>query len=103
MKKRVFLNPVIGDKATLIKTAEETNGEFTLLEVELVPGGGNALHAADGLVDKKSMPRNLLHTAVLVSMAGTIPTGIIKLFIPLFQVIASFSKKTEAELINKYC
>jgi mannose-6-phosphate isomerase-like protein (cupin superfamily) len=47
MRKRVFINPQIGDKATLIKSAEETHGEYSLLEIELVPGGGNMVHAHD--------------------------------------------------------
>jgi len=114
MKRRVFHNPVIGDKVTLIKSAEETNGECSLLEVELVPGGGNALHTRDTFTEKFHVLEgrltvklgtavHQLERAVLVSMAGTIPTGLIKLLMPLFQLIANFSKKTEAELINKYC
>ncbi|MBL7844930.1 MAG: cupin domain-containing protein [Cyclobacteriaceae bacterium] len=47
MRRRVFINPLIGDKATLIKSAEETNGAYSLLEIELVPGGGNLVHAHD--------------------------------------------------------
>ncbi len=42
--RRVISNPVLKDKITFLKTAEETNGEYTLLEMELAPGGGNALH-----------------------------------------------------------
>ncbi len=177
MRKRVFHNPVIGDKVTLVKTTEETKGEYTLIEVEVVPGGGNALHthdsysekftviegrlsvnlygtvhqveagesatvpvkaahcfmnntrkpvkflvefrpaqpgfekaiaigyglAADGLVTKKSMPKNIIHAAILVVLSDTSPTGFVKLLIPIFRVIALFSRKTEAELVNKYC
>jgi quercetin dioxygenase-like cupin family protein len=44
MKKRVFVNPVIGDKASLIRSAEETKGEYTLFQIEVLPGGGNSLH-----------------------------------------------------------
>lgn len=44
MKTRVYENPLIGDKVTFIKTSEETNGEYTLVEVELKAGGGNSLH-----------------------------------------------------------
>lgn len=177
MKKRVFYNPVIGDKATLVKTSDDTNGEYTLMEIEVMPGGGNAVHvhetysenftvlegrltvslnglnrdlepgesktippnsphcfsnysnapvkflvefrpaqpgfekaiaigyglAADGLVDKKSMPKNILHAAVLVVLSGTVPTGFLKTLMPLFRLIAGFSKKTEQQLIDKYC
>lgn len=44
MKSRTYENPLIGDKVTFLKTAGETNGEFTLVEVELKAGGGNSLH-----------------------------------------------------------
>ncbi len=44
MEKRVFENPLIKDKVTLIETSRETNGAYTLLEVELLPGGGNGPH-----------------------------------------------------------
>jgi quercetin dioxygenase-like cupin family protein len=45
MKNRVYENPVFGDKATFLKTAAETNGEYTQIRIELAPGGGNTLHA----------------------------------------------------------
>lgn len=45
MEKRVFQNPLIKDKITFLKTSKETNGEYTLVEVELAVGGGNNLHA----------------------------------------------------------
>ncbi len=41
---RVYENPVFGDKAVFLKTFEETNGDSTLLEITLAPGGGNAMH-----------------------------------------------------------
>lgn len=44
MEKRVFENPLIKDKVTLLKSSEETNGAYTLLEIVLEPGGGNSLH-----------------------------------------------------------
>lgn len=44
MEKRVFENPIIQDKVTILASAEETNGAYTLLEVELEAGGGNELH-----------------------------------------------------------
>jgi quercetin dioxygenase-like cupin family protein len=42
-ERRVY-NPVQKDYATFLKTAAETNGELSLLEVELAPHGGNFLH-----------------------------------------------------------
>lgn len=43
-RERVIENPVIGDRVTFLKTAEETNGEYMLAKVELAPHGGNAMH-----------------------------------------------------------
>jgi quercetin dioxygenase-like cupin family protein len=42
--KRVFYNPQIKDKVTVLKTAEETNGDYLLVEVELAAGGGTPQH-----------------------------------------------------------
>jgi Mannose-6-phosphate isomerase len=44
MHKRVFTNPKIKDKVTVLKTADETNGDHILVEVELAPGGGTPRH-----------------------------------------------------------
>ncbi|ALI98698.1 cupin domain-containing protein [Rufibacter tibetensis] len=41
---RTLTNPLIKDKVTFLKTAAETDGAYTLVEVELAPGGGNGLH-----------------------------------------------------------
>ncbi|MBZ0286753.1 MAG: cupin domain-containing protein, partial [Anaerolineae bacterium] len=41
---RRFYNPIQRDAATFLKTASETNGDYTLVEVELAPHGGNDLH-----------------------------------------------------------
>lgn len=45
MEKRVFENPLIKDKVTFLRTSTETDGAYTLVEVELAVGGGNNLHA----------------------------------------------------------
>jgi quercetin dioxygenase-like cupin family protein len=42
--KRVFINPIFGDKATFLETSEETKGAYSLGEVELAAGGGNFPH-----------------------------------------------------------
>jgi len=44
MEKKVFENPVIRDKVTVLKSGADTNGQYLLVEVELKAGGGNALH-----------------------------------------------------------
>ena len=41
--RRIY-NPVQKDYVTFLKTSEETNGECTLVEVELSPKGGVGLH-----------------------------------------------------------
>lgn len=47
MEKKVYENPIYGDKAVFLKTAEETNGLCTIIEMELVSGGGNQPHSHD--------------------------------------------------------
>lgn len=41
--RRIY-NPVQKDYVTFLKTADETKGEYTLVEVELASGGGVGLH-----------------------------------------------------------
>lgn len=41
---QVYINPVTKEKATILKTSATTNGAYTLIEVELQPGGGNPIH-----------------------------------------------------------
>jgi mannose-6-phosphate isomerase-like protein (cupin superfamily) len=41
--RRIY-NPVQKDYATFLETAAESGGGWTLIEVELAPGGGNAPH-----------------------------------------------------------
>lgn len=44
LNARTIENPIIKDKATFLETAAETNGKFTLIQVELAPKGNNDLH-----------------------------------------------------------
>jgi quercetin dioxygenase-like cupin family protein len=44
MSERKIYNPVQKDYVTFLKTADETNGEYTLVEVELAAGGGVGIH-----------------------------------------------------------
>ena len=41
--RRIY-NPVQKDWATFLQTSEETGGAYTLIEVEVAPGGGNTPH-----------------------------------------------------------
>ncbi len=43
MERKIF-NPIQKDYVTFLKTSDETNGEYTLVEVELADGGGVGLH-----------------------------------------------------------
>jgi quercetin dioxygenase-like cupin family protein len=47
MERKVYENPVYGDKAVFLKTAEDTNGLCTLIEMQVAPGGGNQPHSHD--------------------------------------------------------
>jgi quercetin dioxygenase-like cupin family protein len=44
MQRRVFYNPKVKDKVTVLKTADETGNDHILVEVELAPGGGSPKH-----------------------------------------------------------
>jgi quercetin dioxygenase-like cupin family protein len=44
MEKRTFANPAINDSATFIKTSAETQGEYTLLAIDLGKSDGPPLH-----------------------------------------------------------
>lgn len=44
MENRRIYNPIQKDYVTFLKTAAETNGDYTLVEVELADGGGVGLH-----------------------------------------------------------
>src|SRR4051794_9607058 len=41
--RRIY-NPVQKDAAIFLETVEESGGTRTLIQIELAPGGGNAIH-----------------------------------------------------------
>lgn len=43
MNRKIY-NPIQKDQVTFLKTHSDTNGEYTLVEVELADGGGVDLH-----------------------------------------------------------
>jgi quercetin dioxygenase-like cupin family protein len=43
MERKIY-NPIQKDTVVFLKTSEETNGEYTLVEVDLAPKGGVGLH-----------------------------------------------------------
>lgn len=42
--RRVFENAAYKDKVTVLKSNEETGGEYSSGKLEIAPGGGNSLH-----------------------------------------------------------
>lgn len=42
--KRVFVNPIFNDKATVLESVQETGGSYMRGELEVGPGGGNFMH-----------------------------------------------------------
>lgn len=49
--RRIY-NPIQKDAVTFLQTAEETNGAYSLLEMEVAPGGGNDLHFHSSFAEK---------------------------------------------------
>jgi mannose-6-phosphate isomerase-like protein (cupin superfamily) len=43
-QRRRYYHPIQKDYATFLQTSEETGGEYSLIEVEVAPGGGNEPH-----------------------------------------------------------
>ncbi len=61
--------------------------------------------AADGLTNKKTIPKSIKHTALLVCMSDMNVPGVLTLIFPLLKRIANKARATgeEQRLINKYC
>jgi len=64
MEKRAFVNPAINDTATFIKTSEETNGEYTLLEIELGKSDGPPLHYHNAFSESFQVQEGVLYLQV---------------------------------------
>lgn len=41
---KTYYNPINSEYTKILKSAADTNGEYSLLEVSLMPGGGNPMH-----------------------------------------------------------
>lgn len=61
--------------------------------------------AADGLTDKKSIPKKLSHTAMILNMSDMNAPGLLTFVFPLLKWIASWPgvKAEEKRLIAQYC
>jgi hypothetical protein len=57
------------------------------------------------LTNKKGIPTNLSHLAVLSSFSGTNPAGFMSVIVPLMKWLAKRARKKgiEQQLIKKYC
>ena len=64
MEKRTFFNPVINDTATFIKTSEETNGEYSLIEIQLYRSDGPPLHFHRNFSEKFEVTDGTLYLQV---------------------------------------
>lgn len=176
--RRVFINPIYKDKATVLKDNDETGGAYSLGELEIFPGGGNQMHthsafeetftavkgvlgvavknrrhylkpgesltvplhtphhffnisnepvvchikfvpghdnfvkglaiayglAADGKTNKKGVPKNLLHLALIIKLTDTRAVGLMGRLSPVFNWLANKARKngTEKALLEKY-
>ena len=64
MEKRTFFNPVINDTATFIKTSEETNGKYSLIEIDLYKSNGPPLHYHNAFSEKFEVVDGILYLQV---------------------------------------
>jgi len=64
MGKRNFVNPAINDTATFLKTSEETNGEYTLIEIDLGKSDGPPLHYHNAFSEKFQVQEGVLYVQV---------------------------------------
>jgi hypothetical protein len=61
--------------------------------------------AADGLTNKKSIPKSLKHAAIIICMSDMNVPGLLTFLYPLLKLIANKAKINgeEQKLIDKYC
>ena len=61
--------------------------------------------AADGLTDKKGVPKKFAHLASILVMSDSNGTGMLSLLAPVIRMVAKRAKKngTEQWLLEKYC
>jgi mannose-6-phosphate isomerase-like protein (cupin superfamily) len=61
--------------------------------------------AADGLTDRKSLPKNLTHTALLLNMSDMNAPGLLTWIFPFLQWIAKGekAKREKQRLLQQYC
>src|SRR5450432_887209 len=82
MEKRKFVNPAINDAATFLQTSAETNGEFTLIEIELGESEGPPPHYHNAFSEKFEAKEGVLflqvkkeHKVLQTGESFTVPAG----------------------------
>ncbi|HEY8782253.1 MAG TPA: cupin domain-containing protein [Mucilaginibacter sp.] len=82
MEKRTFVNPAINDSATFIKTSAETNGTYTLMEIDLGKSDGPPLHYHKAFSEKFEVKEGVLYLQIgkdkkklNIGESFTVPTG----------------------------
>jgi quercetin dioxygenase-like cupin family protein len=87
MEKRTFANPAINDAATFLKTSQETNGEYTLMEIDLGKSDGPPLHYHNAFSEKFEVKEGILYMQVgkekkilKVGESVTVPAGTVHRF-----------------------
>lgn len=82
MEKRTFANPAINDSATFLKTSAETDGVYTLIEIDLGKSEGPPLHYHNAFSEKFMVQEGILYLQVgkekktlKVGEAVTVPAG----------------------------
>ena len=61
--------------------------------------------AADGLTNKKGVPKRFAHLAVILVMSDTNGSGFLTFLTPIIRMVAKRARKngTEKWLLDKYC
>lgn len=82
LESRIIENPIIKDRVTFLETSAETNGKFTLVQVELAPSGGNEPHYHKTFEETFTVVEGVLGIQVGKQIAhlkngesATVPTG----------------------------
>lgn len=82
MEKRLYVNPAINDSAEFLKTSSDTNGAYTLIEIDLGKSDGPPLHFHKTFSEKFEVKEGVLFLQVgkekkrmVVGDSVTVPAG----------------------------
>lgn len=114
-RKKIYLMP---GESYKVKTGEVHNffnpsNKPVTFQLKFFPGHAgmeNMLRivyglAADGLTNKKGLPKSILVSALIMKMSDSYPTGILSLLRPFLSFLAKRAQKKgiEKQLFDKYC